>query len=188
MRQSRGRRTVGAAVFLLALVAAVQARGISRDDNPAAPISDRTGGVITTAPAALELLADGVAHSPTIAALVADLQASDVLVVMEPALDLKHGMSGCTAFVAQTAIRRYLRVRFEPRGTRDDQLEIIGHELWHAREVAHHPEVTSAEAFQTLYATTIPGRPLRGRWDSDGAVNAGRRILRELAAARATHR
>jgi len=77
-------------------------------------------------------------------------------------------------------------VQFERKGTRDDQIEVIGHELWHAREIAGHPEVRSPETFRNLYATTIPGRRLRGRWDSDGAVAAGQRILRELSEARAT--
>jgi len=171
------------AAFLFVFVTTPLAAAHSTSANPAAPVSNTTGGVITTTPAVVSLVADGAAHSPTFAGIVADLLASNVLVTIEPDLGLKHGMSGYTAFVARTPIRRYLRVCFDPRGARAEQIAIIGHELWHAREVARHPEVLTQADFHALYASTIAGRPLHGRWDSDGAFTAGERILHELTRA-----
>lgn len=178
--QRRSTKAILPVALGVLLVTTPRLGAASSSRNPAAPVSDVTGGVITDTTAVVALVADGMAGSPTFAAIVADLLRSDVLVTIEPARDLEHRLSGCTAFVARTRIRRYLRVRFDPRGSRADQIAVIGHELWHAREVAHHPEVTTPEAFRTLYATT--GRPIASWWDSDGAIAADQRIVRELAA------
>jgi hypothetical protein len=176
----RGVPTLAAAWFTFALTA--NAITDPTMMNPAAPASNTTGGVIATDPAVIALVAEGTTRSSTFARIVADLQASDVLVTIEPNRRMKHGMTGYTAFVARTSVRRYLRVCFDPRQPRCEQIATIGHELWHAREIARHPEVVSQADFRALYDGGVAGRSIRGRWDSDGAVAAGRRIRNELAA------
>jgi hypothetical protein len=82
------------------------------------------------------------------------------------------------AFITRTPNRRYVRVYFNPRLQRHQAIAIIGHELRHALEVALHPEVVNQATLRAMYVELGHGEG--DRWDSDGAIDAGRTILREL--------
>lgn len=166
------------AIFLIFLAVPV---GASRDDaadNPAVPRSPDNGGVVTTTPWVNGLIAEGMTDSPTFAGIASQLMSSNVVATVEPALQLKSGLSGYMAFITRTAKRRYVRIYFNPKLQRHQSIAIIGHELRHALEVALHPEVVNQSTLRAMYVAV--GRGEGDRWDSEGAVEAGRTILHEL--------
>ncbi len=142
------------------------------------PRTAESGGVVTTTPWVSGLIAEGMANSPTFAGIASQLLVSNVVATVEPALQLQTGLSGYMAFITRTANRRYVRIYFNPKLQRHQSIAIIGHELRHALEVAMHPEVINQSTLRAMYAAVGHGEG--DRWDSDGAVEAGRTILHEL--------
>lgn len=149
-------------------------------DNPAAPVSSETGGIVSTTPSVISLIAEGMARSPTFAFVASQLLTSNVLATVEPNLQMKTGLRGYMVFVTRTPMRRYVRIYFDPRLQHCEQIAIVGHELQHALEVATHPEVIDEESMRVMYIAIGRGRD--SHWDSDAAILAGRIIRRELAA------
>jgi hypothetical protein len=86
-------------------------------------------------------------------------------------------------FVTRTPPRRYLRVYFTPRIQRQEQIAILGHELWHVVEVANHPEVIDQDTLRMLYVSTGHGHD--DYFDTDAAIRAGHIIAHELITAAA---
>ncbi len=175
--------TAGAAL-LLSLSLAAAAPQPSADGNPAAPLSDTTGGAVSTTPFVIRLVIDGIEHSDTFARLVAQLLESDVLVVIEPDLHMNSQLQGYMNFVTRTAYRRYVRVYYDPRMPRWLQISVIGHELSHAVEIANHPEVIDQKTLRLLY--TQIGLGEGDHFDSESAIEVGRAIARELSVTTAT--
>lgn len=125
------------------------------------------------------LLAEGMAKSPTVRALVHRLEQSDVIVYVEVRPDLPAGIGGTTAFAAATPTDRLLRIRLNRFHNQATLISLLGHELRHAVEVAEAPAVRSPESFQTHYrdlGVTLGG----GRLDSRAAQQAGRDVRAEL--------
>lgn len=180
------RRTAALAVAILLTFSTLSAGTAPKptDENPAAPQSTESGGVVSSTPWVLGLIAEGMAESPTFAGITSQLLVSNVIATVEPAIQMKSGLSGYTEFVARTDKRRYVRIYFDPKLQRHQAIAIIGHELRHALEIAAHPEVVDESTLKAMYAAV--GRGQGNRWDSDGAVEAGRTILRELLAPAAT--
>ena len=167
-----------AAIFLTIPGVSPGAAAERTDENPAAPQSNETGGVVTTTAWVNGLIAEGMANSGTFAGIASQLLTSNVIATVEPALQLQTGLSGYMAFITRTPTRRYVRIYFNPKLQRHQSIAIIGHELRHALEVAMHPEVVNQSTLRAMYA--VVGRGEGDRWDSEGAVEAGRTILREL--------
>lgn len=167
-----------AAIFLTIPGVSPGAAAERTDENPAAPQSNETGGVVTTTAWVNGLIAEGMANSVTFAGIASQLLTSNVIATVEPALQLQTGLSGYMAFITRTPTRRYVRIYFNPKLQRRQAIAIIGHELRHALEVASHPEVVNQATLRALYA--LVGHGEGDRWDSDGAVEAGHTILHEL--------
>ncbi len=168
-------RTPATAIFLVFSTVAV---AFGSTENPAAPTSPGAGGVVTSTAWVNTLLRDGVLRSPTFAGITSQLQELDVVATVEPALQIKSGLSGYTMFITRTPLRRYVRIYFDPRLQRCQQIAIIGHELRHALEVALHPQVVNQATMKAMYQEHGHGEG--DRWDTEGAIQAGKIILREL--------
>src|SRR5262245_10297864 len=102
------------------------------------------------------LLDDGVARSATLAALVAALDASDVIVYVESNLHtpnrLRSRLDGYLAHRLTIARdRRYLWIVVNAGLRRDLLLSTIAHELQHAADVAHAPAVRPDDALRTFF-------------------------------------
>lgn len=176
--------SIAGAALLLSLTLAPGALQPSTDGNPAAPLSDTTGGAVSTTPFVIRLVIDGIEHSDTFARIVAQLLESDVLVVIEPDVHMSSQLQGYMNFVTRTAYRRYVRVYYDPRMPRWLQIAVIGHELSHAIEVANHPEVVDQRTLRLLY--TQIGLGGDDHYDSEAAIEVGRAIARELSAGAVT--
>jgi hypothetical protein len=96
----------------------------------------------------------GLSRSQTFRELVAALDASDVIVYVEPKMSrntlggyLSHG-------VVATGRFRYLRISIDISGGPARVLSLLAHELQHALEVANAPDVRDADGLERLFSRT----------------------------------
>ena len=97
------------------------------------------------------LFEQGLAQSPTLRALVAEIEAAPVLVFAECNLRLPSGVSGRLNFVTSVNGVRYVRVAIDCTMTHRWQVSLLAHEIQHALEVATHPDVVDVDAMESLY-------------------------------------
>jgi hypothetical protein len=134
---------------------------------------------------ASRLLEDGRRRSPTLAALVRDLERRDVVVYV--AVSPGVASRGSLCFVMRSAPLTYVLARIDAQLDGDRAIAALGHELWHGWEVAGAtPPVSSGADLAALYRRI--GAPSgRDAFESDLALVTERAIRRELAG-RATTR
>jgi hypothetical protein len=87
-------------------------------------------------PIAAEALNRAMARSSTVRALVAALEASNVIVHIQSARSLAPGISGTTTFVTSRGGHRYLRITIHAGLPARTRAIILAHELRHACEIA----------------------------------------------------
>ena len=117
--------------------------------------------------------------------LIKRLDASDVVVYVRCDPMLRRGVAGKLSFVGKTAGIRYVLVRVGYLGDRLRQIAVMGHELRHGVEVADTPAMVDTASFQREYArlgyvNRVASEAGVTAFESDEAVDAGERILREL--------
>lgn len=153
------------------------------------PILEARSGAVRAADSlARFLLEEGRERSATFATLVAGLEATDVVVLVEVEPKAARSPSGRLDFVAALGERRHLRVQIEPGTTsygqilsrQQELMAILGHELQHALEVAAaSPRINNASGFARHYRTV--GISLGGdAFDTAAARLAGKLVLTEL--------
>jgi hypothetical protein len=129
-----------------------------------------------------EIVALGMRDSPSFRALVARLDASDVVVYIRCARRLRTGLEGQLTFVGTSAGLRYVVVALEPTVFRDRLIATLGHELRHAVEIADTPSIVDSLSLGVAYARM--GRSarvgLQTVFDTDEAEEAGKRVWREI--------
>lgn len=128
------------------------------------------------------LIADGIDRSPTLHALIARLEATDVIVYIEPVSDLPGTIAGRLVLLPYGGTQRYLRVQIELGRPPSETIGLIGHELRHALEVAEAHDVHDQASLVALYRR-IGDRTSESlhRYDTSAARWAGRRVQREMA-------
>lgn len=100
---------------------------------------------------ATALLRDGATRSATIRTFVAELEASDVFVLLD--IDIHRGvLRGRTTLLNATAAGRYLHVIVSFQVDPDRQVEMLAHELQHCLEIARAPQVRDATTLRTYMA------------------------------------
>ena len=77
-----------------------------------------------------------------------------------------------------------MRVRIRIPGARFNLISALGHELQHALEIAAAPDVRDTVTLRTHYLRIGYERMGRGYYETDAALEAGRRVSAELAASR----
>jgi hypothetical protein len=127
-------------------------------------------------------LADGRARSPTLRALIARIDASDVLVYLDVLPALRPGVSAALTFMGDTPYGRMVRVSIRPALSGREAMAMLAHELQHVVELLEHPEVRSEAAFEALFRRI--GRPstfAERHFDTEAALDTGDRVRHELA-------
>lgn len=129
------------------------------------------------------LLKRGFTHSPTFRNLMARLEMSDVIVYVEEVPRLPGAVEGRMMILPNPHGQRYVRIQIARRGSPDDAVAVLGHELQHALEVAEEPSVWDQAALAALYQRIGIGMP-GGRhvYDTLAAQEVGRIVRRELLA------
>lgn len=149
-----------------------------------APASAPVSHVRPVSDHARQLIADGVTRSPTIARLVGELNASDVIVFIELRVD--PGIPTAeTMLLTSTRSVRYVHVIVNPRLTLDQRVEYLGHELQHVLEIATDDCAVDGPSVRRRFATI--GRELSGSangvksFETDEARLVSLAVRRDLA-------
>lgn len=134
-----------------------------------------------------ESLEQSYAVSPTVRALMDELEESDLIVhVLSLSPELRRSYSGTLKFVQSAGGRRYLRIAVDERLPADQRASVIAHELQHAVEVARAAYVVDHATLSVLYKHIgyETGRdPDRRRYETDDARRIGALVLADLKAA-----
>jgi hypothetical protein len=130
--------------------------------------------------AAGRLLADGECRSTTIRSLAARLARSDVIIFIEVSLDPSIGL-GQTSLVGAGSGARFLHTRIGARLSPNRQLEILGHELRHATEIADMPDVRDQESLREGYVKLGWQLATGHEHETGAAREAERHVKREIA-------
>jgi hypothetical protein len=121
---------------------------VTTTDPPKAP---STRHIRPRSDIARQVVDDAIRRSPTIAHLADEIEASDLIVFIELSFDLPPSAHGRTTLVATAETVRYLNIAVSITLARDRRIEIIGHELTHALEIAHAPEARDGAGLQALF-------------------------------------
>jgi len=132
-----------------------------------------------------QLIADGLEGSPTFRAVVERLNRSDVVVYVRCQTGVAKREDGYLKFVGSAGGYRYLQAHILYNTMRARQIALIGHELFHAVEVADAPEVIDVASFERQYARIgfVSRKARIGggiAYDTNAAIRTGEQILREL--------
>jgi hypothetical protein len=122
-------------------------------------------------------------RSALVRAMVAELEASNVIVHIESSRLLPLGVGGTTRFVTSQGGYRYLRISLSIWLPPSDRVAILGHELQHAIEFARSSAADTA-ALRRLFAS-VGAYAVRGDnyLETREALRVEKRIRRELKGA-----
>jgi hypothetical protein len=132
-----------------------------------------------------QLIADGLGLSPTFRDVVERLNNSDVVVYVRGHNEATRREDGYLQFIGTAAGYRYLQAHIRYSTSRAHQIALIGHELFHAVEVAAAASVIDVPSFAREYARIgfvshtfrVSGAVA---YDTHAAIRTGDQILREL--------
>lgn len=131
-----------------------------------------------TTPFAAAIVQNAVDQSPTVAAMAARIQRSDLIVFVEVVVGLDIP-TGQTSLMGAVPHARYVRVALNAHQSRRSMMEILGHELQHVLEIAAAPEVRDQDGMRRLYERiALPSRTLR--FETLAAKETGRLVAAEL--------
>jgi hypothetical protein len=133
---------------------------------------------------AMQRLIDDAAHrSPAIREWVDRLQELDVTVYVRARLLTQHDLDGRLALLSTAGGHRYLVIELACGRTDLVQMATLGHELFHALEIAEEPSVVSADTLADLYSRigikTGDSAGVR-TFETEAAAAAGLRARRQL--------
>jgi hypothetical protein len=120
---------------------------------------------------------EGLLRSPTIARLVAELHQYDVFVYIE--MDEPAGARGSTSIMSVAPGARFLRVRIFRNLDPRQQIEVLGHELHHALEIARAANVVDDKSFRAYFDRI--GYQTGTGFETDAARRVEEDIRRELS-------
>lgn len=126
-----------------------------------------------------ETLRFGVERSPTFRGLLAELEASDVIVYIETSVVLPTYASGTTRLAVANGSQRYVRIVLLRDPLALNRVAVLAHELQHAIEIARS-DVRSTREMQALFDEI--GRPSPGdhaSYETDAAISISRVVRLE---------
>jgi hypothetical protein len=143
------------------------------------PASARSPRVRPMSDSMAQLLEEAAARSPTVARLLAVIEASDVILQIEFRID--HTVPrATTSLTGSGGDTRYLRTVMSPRVPPRRRMELLGHELQHVVEVASDPTVRDQQAMRDLFESIGWRRGRAGPFETDAALEVERQIRIEL--------
>jgi hypothetical protein len=168
------RRTLAIASAGLLLSSAAPA--IAQDDNNPPHVRSES--------AVLRAMVDEAARrSPEIRGLTDQLQELDVAVYIRTRLFTDPDLEGRVALLSATAGRRYLVIELACGRPGFAQMATLGHELYHALEIAREPSIVDARTLAAFYSRIgVQTGDAVGRqtFETEAAADAGQRARRQL--------
>jgi hypothetical protein len=129
------------------------------------------------------LVAGAARGSLAIRGLIDHLEELDVTVYVRQRAFAQTELEGRVALLAATGVHRYLVIEIACGRPRLTQMATLGHELYHAVEIADEPSVVNAQTLAAFYMRI--GRRSdywggRMMFETEAAAEAGLRVRREL--------
>jgi hypothetical protein len=121
--------------------------------------------------------------SPSIRGLIDRLEELDVTVYIRVRAFAQTQLEGRVALLASRGRHRYLVIELACGRPRITQMSALGHELFHAVEIADEPTIVDTRSLAAFYER-IGRRTAEGggrqSFETDAAADAGQRARREL--------
>lgn len=157
-------------MFLIALIALAASQA---EAEP--PFQSGTSHFRCLSTPGRELLAAAIEHSRVIRTFVGEIEQSDVIVYLETlSYRSPRGPHGSMRFVTATGGMRYLLVQIDGYNLLPiEQIPMLGHELFHAIEVARTPWVHDMASLRRFY------REIGIEWGADQFETANARIAEQ---------
>jgi hypothetical protein len=179
--------TASAAALLVSTIAALPVCAQSPDDATTFLLSPASR-VRCLDREARKLLEAAMAASPTIVQMMTELQSADLIVGIETEVLKKRGLKGDARLTAASSAVRHVRIRIGLPDNQSSLIAVLGHELRHAVEIAGAPAIRDV-ATQRAHYLRIGYQPVgRGYYETEAALETGRQVSAEVAAARRTTR
>jgi len=127
---------------------------------------------------------EGLARSSLFRDLVARLDASDVIVYVEPECTMSPRLFGRLTFMAAGGGRRYVNVRISCALNETQQIAALGHELRHAVEIADAPSIVNEASLAAEYSRIgFASHAVRkgSGYETYAAKDAAQRVWQELS-------
>jgi hypothetical protein len=149
-----------------------------------ADAGDRLAGLPRVRPLneqAASLVADAQQKSPTVRDLLNKLETGDVVAYIQVVPARRDSPESTLLFVSATAAVRYVLIQVSDCQAPCRGLELLGHELQHATDVASRPWVTDDGQLQRMLAMTgwRDASTARG-YETPDAMQAERRVHRDV--------
>jgi hypothetical protein len=173
-------RALALVVSLIVAASAAAVRNAAGEDGSGGALPPRVRGGDALA---IEVLQSAIRLSPTVARLVAELEATDLIVIIETGR-LPERIAGQVRVAAATASVRYLRVTLRIPGSKASLMKTLGHELCHAVEIAHMPQVRDDEGLAASYRRVGIVGERDGYFETESAVKTGLLVAREVGLTR----
>ena len=166
---------------MLWLVPALMTAALVATPDDSGWLSSPARRVRSTNPRILELLETGMRRSPTFAELVKAVNATDVIVYIEPVRELPKALAGRLLLLPISTNQRYLRIQVRRDLPPRDLIALMGHELRHALEIAQEPTVRDTAAMISLFQRIGHSSSDWHTFDTNAAQAIGWRVRQELA-------
>jgi hypothetical protein len=127
------------------------------------------------------VLASAIDRSPTLHALVKQIERSNVIVYVTCERFKTVTLQGRTAWGSASADARYVRVQIDCMLVNQDLVAILGHELQHVAEIAAAPDVVDVRSFARLFKAIGYPTCRDEQFETDSAINAGERVRTEYS-------
>jgi len=134
-------------------------------------------------PALRALVAEAAHRSPVIRGLLDGLEDLDVTVYVRMRLFPQTELNGRVALLSSGSSHRYVVVELACGRSVDTQMATLGHELFHATEIASEPSVVDAKTMAAYYRRIgIQTGDSDGKrtFETQAAADAGRQARREI--------
>jgi hypothetical protein len=148
--------------------------------DPAVTASVPNMHVRPTSDIVRSILDEARRRSPTIQQLMVDLQELDTIVFVDLGLN-PLADHGTTSIMTVAGSWRMLRVVINARLDSGRRIEILGHELFHALEIARAPSVRDGASFKAFYER-IGYAISPTSFETDGAREVELRVRADMAA------
>jgi hypothetical protein len=129
------------------------------------------------------LVEEASRRSPFIRELIDRLEGLDVTVYIRSRVFLMSDLEGRIALLSAAGSHRYLVIELACGRNGFSQMATLGHELYHATEIAAEPSIVDPQtlaAFYTRIGTQTNDNIGRRTFETQAAADAGRRTRREL--------
>jgi hypothetical protein len=168
---------------LLAILMLAPAQAFAQDDAPRAPRVRPERGI-------QHLVDEAGRRSPAIRESLDRLERLDVTVYIRGTLFARTDLEGRVALLSSTGSHRYLIIELACGRSELTQMATLGHELFHAIEIAEEPSVVSPATLADFYSRigTLTGDSGGLRtFETEAAAAAGQRARRQLLTSTTRH-